>query len=63
MKKYNTIAEMEANKIKQRRTENRAIVAAMADDELTRTLDMIYEEQGLRKNDIRCIVKRSQKTY
>ncbi len=51
MKKYNTIAEMEADKIKQRRTENRAIIAAMTDDELTRTLDMIYEEQGLRNKD------------
>lgn len=51
MKKYNTIAEMEADKIKQRWTENRAIVAAMTDEELIKTLDMIHEEQGLRQKD------------
>lgn len=52
MKKYNTIAEMESDKIKQRWTENRAIIAAMTDDELIKTVDMIHEEQGLRTKDI-----------
>lgn len=51
MKKYNSIAEIEADQKQQKRKQNRAIIAAMTDNELLATLDMIYEERGLRKKD------------
>lgn len=51
MKKYKSLAEMESDQKQQRRKENRAIIAAMTDNELSATLDMIVGEQQHRKID------------